>query len=310
MENRAHALIAGLFVVLLGLALVAVVYWFDDSGGGTRDVLLVTERNVNGLNPLAQVRYRGMRAGKVISITLDPRDQRNIQVLIRVDADLPLTRTTTAQLNAQGITGLSYVQLEDGEPGGEHLPIDDARPPRISIKPTLMESLGDQANDIVGQVSVLANRLNKLLDERNLDNISRTVDNVQVASEGLRELPAIMEALHETLSPANLQRLEAMLVHLEKASAEAAPLAKDARGLMSSLQGLTGRIDGMVAQVGPELSANTLPRVNALVDELVGNSRQLQRLLDGLETTPQSLLLGPAPVAPGPGEAGFVVPAH
>lgn len=310
MENRAHALIAGLFVVLLGVALVAMIYWFDDSGGATRDVVLVTEHNVNGLNPLAQVRYRGMKAGKVISITLDPKDQRSIQVLIRVDADLPLTRATTAQLNAQGITGLSYVQLEDGAADAERLPIDNAQPPRITLRPTFMESLGDQANNIVDQVALLANKLNKVLDERNLDNINKAVGNLTVASEGLRELPAIMAALRETLSPENLRRLETTLGHLEQGSAEVAPLARDARALVISLQGLSGRIDGMVAQVGPQLSANTLPRVNALVDELVGNSRQLQRLLDGLETTPQSLLLGPAPVAPGPGEAGFVMPAH
>lgn len=73
----------------------------------TRDVLLVTQRNVNGLNPLAQVRYRGMAAGKVISITLDPQDARNILVLARVNANLPLSRATTAQLNSQGITGLA-----------------------------------------------------------------------------------------------------------------------------------------------------------------------------------------------------------
>jgi len=121
MENRAHALAAGLFVILLGLAVTVAVWWFGGTRAETRDVVLVTSRNVTGLNPLAQVRFRGISTGKVISIKLDPQNARDILVLIRVDAALPLTKGTTAQLNFQGITGLAYVQLEDSGKSSEPL---------------------------------------------------------------------------------------------------------------------------------------------------------------------------------------------
>ncbi len=310
MENRAHALAAGLFVILLGLAVALVVWWMGGTRTETRDLILVTQRNVNGLNPLAQVRYRGISAGKVISLTLDPQDARNILVLVRVDAALPLTMGTTAQLNTQGITGLAYVQLEDNGKSGEMLPVNDETPPRIPLQQTLMESLGDRASDIVGQVGILATNLNRVLDERNLRQLNRTLENVATASEGLREMPRLIESAKLALSAENMQRLQSILSHLERTAGETAPLTVETRALVGSMHGLGKRLDEMSGQIGGTLSDTTLPQFNALVGDLQRNSRQMQRILDGLEVAPQSLIFGSPPPRPGPGENGFVHPVR
>jgi phospholipid/cholesterol/gamma-HCH transport system substrate-binding protein len=44
--------------------------------------------------------------------------------------------------------------------------------------------------------------------------------------------------------------------------------------------------------------------------ELTISSRQLTRVLDGLESNPQMLLFGRGGAVPGPGEAGFSAPAR
>lgn len=308
MENRAHALAAGLFVVFLGLAVTLTVWWFGGTHTVTRDLILTTQRNVTGLNPLAQVRYRGITAGKVISIGLNPQDPRTIEVLVRIDAALPLTQGTTAQLNSQGITGLSYVHLDDNGQNTALLPIDDDHPPRIPLQQTLMESLGDKANDIAGQVGLLANNLNRVLDDKNLRNLNRTLDNIATASEGMRDVPQLVESIKHILSPGNLQRLQNILMHLEKTAGETAPLTVDMRKLVVSMQSLTRHLDETTGKLGGELSNRTLPQLGGLVTDLQTNSRQLRRVLDQLETTPQSLLFGPPLPQPGPGEAGFTSP--
>ncbi len=309
MENRAHALAAGLFVIFLGLAVGLAVWWFGGTRSVTRDLILVTQRNVNGLNPLAQVRYRGMAAGKVVSITLDPQDARNILVLARVDAMLPLTKSTTAQLNSQGITGLAYVQIDDSGKSQEMLPVNDDNPPRIPLQQTLMESIGDRASDIVVQMGVLATRLNRVLDDRNLRHLDRAMENLAVASEGLREVPQMAASVKQMLSPENMQRLQNILMHLERTAGETAPLTMEMRTLVGSMHGLSKRLEDMSGQIGDQISDTTLPRFSALVIDLQSNSRQLKRVLEGLETAPQSLIFGRPVALPGPGEAGFVVPA-
>ena len=68
MESRAHALAAGLFTLLLGAACVIAVWWFSGDREAVNDYELVSTGVVTGLNPQAQVRYRGMSAGKVKDI--------------------------------------------------------------------------------------------------------------------------------------------------------------------------------------------------------------------------------------------------
>lgn len=309
MENRSHALIAGLFVLVLGCAAALAVWYFGGKHEATATYVLETRRNVTGLNVQAQVRYRGIRAGKVESIAPDAADARLILVTISVDERYRLTRASTAQLGYQGVTGLAYVNLEDDGSSREFLATDDVVPPRIALKPTFFDALGDKAGDIVGQVAELAERLTRLLDEKNAANLARTLENAAAASEGLKQVAPLVAAMRETLSEANLKRVNAILAHLEKTAGETAPLTAEARAMVKSVTALSHKLDRVVDSAGGEVSHATLPQVNALVKEFTASSRQLSRLIDTLEQHPQALVFGrPAP-PPGPGEAGFVAPA-
>ena len=65
MENRSHALMAGLFTLLLGTAAILAAWWFGGKHELTREYTVVTRQNVTGLSLQGQVRYRGIRGGKV-----------------------------------------------------------------------------------------------------------------------------------------------------------------------------------------------------------------------------------------------------
>lgn len=310
MENRSHALMAGLFTVVFFLAAVLAVWWLGNAGELTDTYLLETRGSVTGLNPEAQVRYRGIRAGKVRDIYPDPQDPALLLVEISLAHDYRLTDRSVARLNYQGVTGLAYVMLEEGrEGGGKPLDTDGPAPPRLRIQPGLFDTLGDKAGDIATQVAELTARLNRLLDERNVQNVSRTLDNLAAASEGLKEAPKLVAALRAALSEDNLERFGAILTHLEKTAGEAAPLTAEARQLVATLNGLAQRLDRVAGATGERLNAETLPRAEALLTELTAASRRLDRLLDTLNDSPQAVIFGAPPPRPGPGEAGFVAPA-
>lgn len=310
MENRAHALAAGIFTLLLGIAAAIAIWWLGQTDESTNSYVLETRRNVTGLNVQAQVRYRGIRAGKVESIEPDEGDPRVILVRIAIDSRFKLTRGATAELGYQGVTGLAYVQIEDDGSSAEPLIGKNGEPARIALKASLFDTLGEKAGDIVGQISTVSLRLAKMLDEKNLQNLSRTMENVAVASDGLREVPAILAAVKEALSEKNMRSLRQILAHVEKTAGEAAPLAVEMRGLVKSMGTLAQRLEQVANGAGEELTTTTLPRASALMDELGSNSRQLSRILDGLENNPQMLLFGRDGISPGPGEAGFVVPTR
>lgn len=310
MENRSHALAAGIFTILFSIAAAIAIWWLGQSSESTATYLLETRGNVTGLNVQAQVRYRGIRAGKVTAIEPDDADPRVLLVRINVDNRFKLTRASSARLGYQGVTGLAYVQIEDDGSSSEALAGREGAPPRLALVPTVFDTLGEKAGDIVNQISAASLRLSKVLDERNAQNLARTLDNLAVASDGLRELPVIMATAREALSESNLRSLRQILVHLERTAGESAPLTAEMRELVKSMSTLSRRFDQLAGSAGDELTTGTLPRANALLRELTSSSRQLSRVLDGLESNPQMLLFGRTVAAPGPGEAGFAAPAR
>jgi phospholipid/cholesterol/gamma-HCH transport system substrate-binding protein len=308
MENRSHALAAGIFTILLAFAAGVGIWWLGQSDSSTTSYILETRRNVNGLNLQAQVRYRGIRAGKVEAIEPDPADPRLILVRIAIDNRFRLTKASTAQLGYQGVTGLAYVQIEDDGSASEPLATKGGATPRLVLRPTVFDTLGEKAGDIVSQISTASARLTKVLDQKNVDNLSRTLENVASASEGLREMPAMLASVREALSASNLRNLRLILAHVEKTAGESAPLTAEMRELVKSMGVLARRFDALAVGAGDELTSTTLPRANALMRDLATNSRQLSRVLDGLENNPQMLVFGRGTASPGPGEAGFVAP--
>ncbi|MDO8340758.1 MAG: MlaD family protein, partial [Candidatus Woesebacteria bacterium] len=215
MENRSHALAAGIFTILLGLCSALAIWWLGQTDESTTTYVLETRRNVTGLNVQAQVRYRGIRAGKVTSIEPDEADPRVILVHINLASRFKLTKGSTAQLGYQGVTGLAYVQIEDDGSSADLLTGKDGEPARIALKATLFDTLGEKAGDIVTQISEVSVRLSKLLDEKNVQNLSRTLDNVAAVSDSLREMPVILKSMREALSESNLRNLHQILAHVE-----------------------------------------------------------------------------------------------
>lgn len=309
MENRSHALAAGIFTILFGIAAAIALWWLGQSDAETTSYILETRRNVTGLNVQAQVRYRGIRAGKVEAIEPDPADPRLILVRINLDKRFRLTKGSSAQLGYQGVTGLAYVLIEDDGSSAEPLAGTEGALSRITLKATIFDTLAESAGDIVTQISTVSSRLGRMLDEKNVQNLSRTLDNVATASDGLRDMPKILASAREALSDANMRNLRQILVHVEKAAGESAPLTAEMRELVKSMSGLSQRLDRLVGNAGDELTVATLPRATALMRDLAASSRQLSRVLDTIESNPQALIFGNGISSPGPGEAGFSPPA-
>lgn len=310
MENRAHALAAGLFALFLGAGLVVALWWFSQSREPMREYILVSKGTVNGLNLQARVRYRGMAAGNVTDIGIDPADVRNLLVRIRLRGNLPVTRGTRATLGTQGVTGLAFIQLDDRGTDPTPLTDDGSGPPRIALEPGLIEQISDRALQTAERVRVVADRLAALFDEQSVARLGRTLAHLESAASGVdrsvAQLPATVSALRSALSPQNMQKLSATLANLEAASREAAPAAGEIRALVARIDQLAQRVDKVAGVAGEGLVEGTLPQVDALLRELTTTSRRLGRVLEEVETQPQVLLAGRDSGEPGPGEEGYV----
>ncbi len=312
MENRAHALAAGVFAVLLGTALVAALWWFSDGREPMRDYMLVSNGKVTGLNVQAQVRYRGISAGKVTGIRVDPADPRYILVSIRIREELPVTRGTRASLGYQGVTGLAFVQLDDSGEDPTPLQAPDGGIPRIALEPGLMDQVTDAALHAMQRFREVADRTAAFFDEDNIERFTSTLARLESAAVGVdrtfRVAPEAFAAVRDTLNPENMRRFSATLESLERASAQAEPAVVEMRELMARVSGMAERLDRAAAAASDGVLDDTLPQLNELLTELVTTSRRLGRLIEDVDSAPQILLTGRGKRQPGPGEEGFEAP--
>lgn len=305
MENRSHALIAGLFTLLLGFAAVASVWWFGGKREVTREYVVFTRQNVTGLSPQAQVRYRGIGVGKVLSIDLDPQDVRNILIRINVNEAVPVTRGTTAKLGYQGITGIAHILLEESGRDAAPLQSGNDSPPRIAMQQSLIEELSEVGGETMRQARDFLASANQVLNPENRQKIAKTLANLETTTGNAQETLARLQQL---LSPENLRRVNSTLARSEQTVGQSASFFAEARTLVAHLQATSGKFEAALGDQATGGFAALAPRLNELSAELSANSRQLNRVLHLLEASPQSLVFGPPQPVPGPGEAGFVAP--
>lgn len=313
MENRAHAILAGLFVLVLGAATVSAIWWFSGEREARRTLELVSRGSITGLNLQAAVRYRGISAGRVESITIDRQDPQNILVRISLRADLPVTEGTTASLGYQGVTGLAFIQLDDKGTDPRPLEGTDGNPPRIALSSGLLDELSSVAVQALAQFRKIAAQVERVFDEETIVRVERTMDRLESAVNGMDETfsaaPRVLAEARSFLTPENRRNLSVSLGHLAEASAQTAPTLVELRQLLVSLKAVSDHVDQTAVATGDGLLNGTLPRLNGLMKELTVTSQRLTRLIEEVDTSPQMLLIGRGAQVPGPGEEGFALPA-
>ena len=309
MENRAHALAAGLFALALGLGLLTALWWFSQDREQTRALVLVARDDIGGLGPQARVRFRGLAIGTVADIRIDPTDSRNILVRVQVSEELPLTRGLRASIGTIGVTGLAFVQLDDRGTDPTPLMGEGDEAPRIKLESGLLSQLGEHALEAVEQFRNLSTRLSRVFDDEGVSQLRATLARIESAAAGMDQsfsaLPKTLAAVHSVLTPQNVARLSATLENLERSSAQATPAMLELRALVSRVDMLAAHFDQAASAASAGLIDGSLPQLNTLLRELTSNSPRLGRLIDEVESTPQMLLLGRSEGEPGPGERGF-----
>ncbi|MFS2167776.1 MlaD family protein, partial [Variovorax sp. Varisp62] len=298
MENKAHALAAGAFVLGLIAALVALVIWFTRDNTVRNIYELSTRDAVSGLQPQATVRYRGIAVGKVVSIDFDPKVKGNVRVRISVDERVPLTTSSFATLSYQGVTGLAFIALDDKGESNVALKPDDDNPPRIPLKPSILAQLQDRGEAIINQVEEVTKRANTLLSDPNQKRAADALESIAAASASANTLLKTLDNTVKTgLNPA-LTKLPDTMASVKKAAGDVSRVANNFNTTVGRLNAPEGPVERLsegtkaLAQAVDSFNAATLPRVNRVADDTSHAVRRLGRAADNINDNPQSLLFG------------------
>lgn len=130
-----------------------------------------------GLELGAQVKYQGIRIGRVENITIDKNDISSLIVDVSIQNDVPIKENTEAVLQLIGITGLKLIELRGGTNEAKELP------PKSFIKAghSLVESLSGQAEAIAQKLELILNNLLELTGPSRQTSFFELLDNAAIA---------------------------------------------------------------------------------------------------------------------------------
>ncbi len=207
MNNKVNYTLVGISV-LLGLAVMfGFAYWMlkPSSDEAMQKYHIYFDESVFGLNLDAPVKYRGISVGKVISLRINPKNTEQVEVTVDILKSTPIKENTVAKLTAQGITGLTYINLTQGENNAPPLKAKvGEKYPVIKTAPSFFEhferSLGDVSSQLLAtlyktqqllnnenqkQVGLLLKRtasimykMDRLLDEKTIEHFQSSVNNL------------------------------------------------------------------------------------------------------------------------------------
>lgn len=199
METRANYILIGAFTLAGILGAFGFFLWLAKFEVSRQyayyDVLF---DNVSGLSAAGGVSYNGLPVGQVVSLDLDKKDPSKVRVRLEVDANIPVTDDTIAQLQSMGVTGVSFVDLSGGSPTAPRLPQNSV----IKSKRSAIQSLFEGAPKVLDEAVTLLENLNAVVDDNNRKAVSDILDNLASASGRLDKTLTDFQSLSSDLGGA------------------------------------------------------------------------------------------------------------
>jgi phospholipid/cholesterol/gamma-HCH transport system substrate-binding protein len=305
-------LASGLSVLVGGLVVLAGL-----SLGESRDRYVVRFResgvSLSGLDVGSPVKYSGIRVGRVDAVRIDPQDVSVILVELSLDGGTPVAEDSMANLGAQGITGLKYVELSRGSKAARVREPGEEIPPGTSM----FDSLAQKADEIAGKVEIVLDRVAILAAPDMKDRLARLLDRsselLATVNGVLADNRVALKTLAEQVT-ATAGQVKQLSTELAGAAGRASALLGEATVLVRNSRATPERLNAFLEQgtavlaesrvlLGQDGLQRALARVNTIlaqtehqVIETVGLMREAAEnasvLTEKVRDDPSLLLLG------------------
>ncbi len=270
METRANYVLIGLFTligILLGLGFIVwLAKWQSDRQYAYYDVLF---DNVSGLSRAAEVRFSGLPVGQVQSMDLAHNGKGQVRVRIEVNADTPIREGATVQLQAQGVTGQSFVSINPGRQLDAPLLRDSVEGvPTLTGQRSVVQSLTEDAPDLLQESIKLIREFQVIVGNENQQKVAGILANIEQASGKLQTAMNDFSAISKTVSDATGQisiftsKLDPIAASIDGALGDAQKTLTAMTGAFTQAGTTLGTADGTLKSVG-----NAADGVTTLINE-------------------------------------------
>ena len=213
MNNKVNYTLIGIAVLLGLIGMFGFAYWMlkPSHDEAMQKYLIYFDESVFGLNLDAPVKYRGINVGKVVRLRINPKNTEQVEVTVNILKSTPIKENTVAKLTAQGITGLTYINLTQGKNDAPPLKVKEGEKyPVIKTVPSFFEHFERSLGDVSTQLSTTLFQTQKLLNDENQKQIALL----------LKRTANVMDKIDRLLNEQTLKHFHNSMRNLESISAK------------------------------------------------------------------------------------------
>ncbi|KTC80089.1 MlaD family protein [Legionella cherrii] len=300
MESKTNYTIVGIFVLILLVGLVSSMLWlsvgFNQKKYTTYTVFM--HEAASGLTKDAPVKFNGVQVGYVKEIKLNQSDPRQVEILLDIEEDTPITTSTYATLNSQGITGVTYIGLSASTSDltpilkmpGEPFPV-------IPSKPSVFNQLDSILKKVSEDIGVVSSEAQRIFNEENAKHINHILTNIDHFSKNLERNGKNLNVFMDNLAKASRDLphiLDELKVGISKFDTMAESLSNAGNSVSKTMGSGRNTLD--------KISQEALPPAVILLRRLNAISANLEKVSSEMRQNPAVVIRGSKPPQPGPGE--------
>mgnify|MGYP003674149997 CR=1 FL=1 len=204
METRARYVLIGAFALAGFLGLVGFLLWFAqfemDRQFAYYDVHF---SSVSGLSRASEVRFSGLPVGQVVEVRLSPNADGTVLARLEVAGETPVRTDSVATIESMGVTGVSYVGITAGTPTSPLLR-DQGGIPEIQSGRSTLQSLTEDAPEIMAEALAVMQRISGILNEENQQKVQDILDNLAQSSGDLSSALDDFAVVSQTIAAASV----------------------------------------------------------------------------------------------------------
>lgn len=319
MNNRVNYTLVG-FLVLVGLGLmVGFTYWMlkPSAKDDIKKYTIYFDESVLGLNVDAPVKYRGISVGKVDKLEINPKNADQVEVTISVVKSTPVKVTTVAKLTAQGITGLTYINLTKGQHLAKDLVCEKGEKyPIIKTEPSFFKNFENSLSDVSSQLTSTLGRTQELLGSGNQEKMAELLRHSASLMTKMDVLLDKETIYHIQSTAKNIDAFTLKLnyimpdIHLfiENTNKWEKETSASIESIMVSYLGLDKSMDGINNAMSQgekdfaQLNNDVVPNLNATLLDMQELMIKLDEFLEDYRNSPSDILFKSQEIKKAPGE--------
>jgi len=319
MNNKVNYKFIGLSVLFGFFLMMTFIYWLvkPSANDETQSYLIYFDESVSGLNMNAPVKYRGISVGKVVDLRINPANTEQVQATVKLLKTTPIKETTVAKLTAQGITGLTYINLSLGSNDAPRLVAKDGESyPVIKTVPSLFKNVEKSLGELSTQLSDTLYKTNNLLAEKNQKKIARILTKTANVAEHIDELLSDETVMHLQSTAKNFDEFSLKLAQLtpkvdklvEKSILWEDKMSDSFVSIKETYSGMGLIMDDMAKSFSDVqkdvqgMTLNIVPTINDSMLIMQHSMLEFNELMQEYKRSPSDLLFKETELKRGPGE--------